>query len=415
MRYLEEPTPVRDIARELDVDAVVESSVLRAGDIVRITTRLLDGVTEENLWTATLVHEVRDVLRLSGQVARSVAQQFALALTPLQDSLLAATGPVDPAAYEAYLRGRYAMNRLRWTEAERFLQRAVVIDPSFANAYGAMSMAQYAAAYFGNAPKVETERAVNRARTTAHRALELDDRAIGANGTLGFVRLYFDWDWTGAREAFRRALDLNPNDVGARHGYGDLLTVLGEGDEGLRQIELGRDSDPLSLIANGPVIGHLYFTRRFDEVLAEADRLSGVFGGVGVFSVFTGLSRWHLGHREAALDDLAMGWPDDPQLRRRVERARDDGGPQAALETVAEYLVAHADSSRIDEIYVSIYYALAGNTEQALSWLEQAYELRRPSLLHATVHPAFDPLRADPRFQDLLGRIGLPGVSDPAG
>jgi TolB-like protein len=410
MRYAEEPTPVRDIARELDVDAVVESSVLRAGDSVRITTRLLDGVTDENLWTATYVHEVRDVLRLTSQVARSVAQQFALALTPLQDSLLAVTGSVDPAAYEAYLRGRYAINRLRWTEAERFFQRAVAIDPAFANAYGAMSAAQYAAAYFGNAPNVEYERAMNRARATAHRALELDDRASGANATLGFVRLYFDWDWTGAREAFRRALDLYPNDVGARHGFGDLLTVLGQGDEGLRQVELGRDSDPLSLMANGPVVGHLFFTRRFDEVLAEADRLSGVFGGVGVFAGFTGMSRWHLGHREEALDDLARGWPDDPELRRRVERARNEFGPQAAAEVIADYLAADADSPRADEVYVSIYYALAENTEQALSWLERAYELRRPNLLHATVHPAFDLLRADPRFQDLMRRIGLPVV-----
>jgi TolB-like protein len=404
MRYRDTELGIPEIARELSADAVVESSLFRAGDSVRITARLIDAETDENVWTATFDRELTDVLRLTGEVARSVAGEFAIALTPREEALLVSPSPVDPAAYETYLRGRFALDNFRFNEALEHYGGALALDSTFALAQAGLAGVHYLRGFFGQVPY---EDAVSRAREAVTRAFELDDDAGEAHTALGYIRLYYDWDWPEAERSFLRALELNPNDAFARHGYADLLTVAGRAEDGVAQAELGARSDPFSFLVNATVVGHLFFARRYEDVLVASRDLQERFSRPAAGRFFQGLALWQLERYDEALAVLGGGWPDDASFKDSVRTAGEQDGPRGAMKVVADRL---ADSERSEPSNLALYYTMAGDYNAAFEWLEAAFEARVPGLLHATANPALAPLYADPRFDDLKRRIGLPAV-----
>ncbi|MGD8817433.1 MAG: winged helix-turn-helix domain-containing protein, partial [Acidobacteriota bacterium] len=297
MRYRESDKSIPQIARELDVDAVVEGTVLRDSGRVRITAQLIDATSDSNVWAASYERELENVVALVGEVATAIGGEIAAELA----SEVRTPRPVDPAAHDAFLRGRYATNRFTGEGLSRALvhfEEATRIDPEFARAWASLAGAHLLLGGLGYESSGEH---ASQARRAALRALELDDRLSEAHSVLGCVTMYFDWDWEAAAESFRRALQLNPGDPIARHGYGDYLLAMGRPEESLEQVELGRRADPYSLVAVIPAIGHRIFVRRYEEVETEVRKAMQEFTVPDQVRDWRALALWQLGRHEEAI------------------------------------------------------------------------------------------------------------------
>jgi TolB-like protein/DNA-binding winged helix-turn-helix (wHTH) protein len=407
MRYRGSEKGAPEIARELGVDALVEGSVMRYGDRVGIWAQLIHGASDRHLWAQGYEREAEDVLVLINEVARTISSELRISLTPEQDRSLATAKAVDPAVHDAYLKARYHRNqftRSGLTRARELFRSALDLDPTFAPAHAGLGATYLLAAIQGE-PARQTMPA---ARAAALEAISLDDQLAEAWVVLGWVRLSFEWDWPEAGRAFRRALELNPSNAQAHHGYADYLTVMGRVEEGFEHVLEGRDCDPLSPLANLPVPNHLSMLRRPDRVIVESRKLLELFPESRRAQTGLGWALYSAGQYEEGLAQLRKAGGADPSMSDAAERGFAEDGPRGAALALAERLVARAESRYVDPRSIAANYARAGEIEAALRWLERAYEDRSPLLVLIKVNPAFDSLRTDPRFEDLLRRIGLP-------
>jgi TolB-like protein/tetratricopeptide (TPR) repeat protein len=398
MRYAHSTTSTPEIARELNVDALVEGSVLRVGDRVRIAAQLVHGPRDETLWAESYDRDLRDVLVVLGEVAQTIAGEIRVELTPDETARLAVAA-VDPEAQEAYLRARHYLGQLPRPEAERslaYFQKAVEIQPDFAAAHAMVGSGHLALALLGVEPPAE---ALPRARAAAERALALDENESDAHTVLGFVRLYADWDWKGAEAAFRRALELNPSDPRAHHGLGDCLTAVGRVDEGTAMVLRGRSYDPISPARNWTAFIHLILSRRYDEVITETRALL-ADQPHPTFRSFLSTALWLRGEHEQAVAEYRAAMRSQPEIVEALDRGLAAGGPRGAWRAVANL-------GTLDPIGLALLYSRAGEVDAALEWLERAHEVRALGVILIAAQPDFDALRSDPRFDDLARRIGL--------
>ncbi len=405
-RFKEARMPLPAVARDLAVDALVEGSVMRQDDQVRISVQLIRGANDEHLWAATYDRDLVEVLTLLSEVARAVSAQIELALTPEQEERLAAARAVSPESHEAYLRARHFLAHFTPEGAEKALeqfQKSAEIDPTFAPAWAGAGYARLMTGLFG-APQ---EGALRRAGESAAKALALDETLAEAHAVMGMVHLGRR-HWPAAGTELRRAVELNPNDAAVRHAYADYLTVMGRAEEGLAHIERGLRSDPLSPLAHIPMIYHQQLLRRHDGAIAAARRMLELFPDSATARRMLARALWDRGDRDGALAELREMWQAQPELVEALERGSVRARARGALVEIADRLADEWESSRMDPLMIAGYYARAGETAPAIAWLERAFEQGRPQLLFLDVDPAWDSLRGEPRFEDLVRRIGLP-------
>lgn len=403
MRYKNSHKSMPEIARELDVDALIEGSVLRVGDQVRISVQLINGTTDEHMWAGSYDRDLRNVLVLLSEVAQGIANEIEVVLSPQEEERLVSSRPVNPEAHEVYLKGRYFFSRYTgegWQKSLKYFQEAIDMDSGFAPAWAGLAGAQYLLAYYGSVPPQE---AIPQAKEAALKALELDDQHAWAYTMLGWIKLS-DWDWSGAKKTFQKALELNPNDPDAWHGYGDYLTVTGRPEEGLVLVKRGRDCDPFSPLAAIPVASKLHYMRRYDDAIAEAHKLLELDPDFPVHNVLAE-AFWQKGMYEEALAEYRKAVP--PPFLDALERGYADSGPKGAILAVALKMVENSKRGYVDPFYIAFWYARTKEIDTTLAWLEKAYEQRSPAMFYIKVRPEFDHLRSDPRFQDLLRRMGL--------
>ncbi len=269
MEFKEAHKTLPEIARQLHVDAVVEGSVLRSGDRVRIAVQLIHAPTDRHLWAKTYERDLRDVLGLQSQVASAIAQEIQIKLTPQEAARVASSHPVDQEAYEAYLKGRYYWNKRTdegTKKAIEYLKRAIEKDPNYALAYAGLADSYVQLVYFGGVPPKES---FPRAKAAALKALELDDRLAEAHAALGRVLLQYDWDGLGAERQLQRARELNPNYAQAYVLNAMHLANLGRLDEAIAAIKRAGELDPLSLNINTNVGVFFYFARQYDQAIEQ--------------------------------------------------------------------------------------------------------------------------------------------------
>jgi TolB-like protein len=416
MRYKGKVLAMKDVARELGVDALLEGSVLRSGNRVRITAQLIRGTTDEHLWAESFDRDLGDVLALLTDVSHAVAgrlqSRIAGVTWPAAAPQPLVTPHVRPEAYEAYLRGREVMNSAsviqRLPEAMEHFKQAVALDPGLARAWGMLGACAGAQAFFGIGSVADN---VALARHAARKALAIDPREGSAYGTLGVVELYFDWDFDRARADVERAVALSPHDLLARHAYADYLMVTGRLEESLQQVRLGRDANPAQPLAQLVVLFHAAATRRPEAVRSEARATLERFPQLATAAHFTlGGLLWREGKHEEALAEYKAAM--DVDSFRVFEEAFRRAGPRGALLASAERLSRRAQEAGRPPDWQAIAgcYAEAGEADRAFALLDQAYEARVPQLLHLVADPAFDAVRDDPRYDALLRRIGIPMV-----
>jgi serine/threonine-protein kinase len=408
MQYKGTRKPLPQIARELSVDAVIEGSVLSSGDRVRITAQLIQGATDKHLWAKSYEGEARDVLKLQGDVASAVADEIRIALTPQERARLTSAAPVIPAAYDAYLKGRYHWHK--WTEAEgqqarQYFEKAAQIDPNYASAYAGL------ADYYWSTDALPPRVAMPKAKQYALKALEIDPTLAEAYTSLGAVRFLADWNWPEAERDFRRALELNPGDVEALRMYSAFLTAMGRAEKALVEIRRAQELDPRSIATQTTVGWTLYYARRYDQAVEQCGKiLDSEPDSVGAHDCL-GLSYLAKGMYEKAIAECQRAVDlshNDSNRAVDLARAHALAGNRAEARKALKELLARAKRSYVPpSLFAQIHLGL-GEKKPGLAWLQTAYADRDAYLARLKVDPAFDSLRSDPAFQDLTRRLGLP-------
>jgi TolB-like protein/DNA-binding winged helix-turn-helix (wHTH) protein len=416
LRYRDTHKALAEIAEELAVDALVEGSITRSEDRVRVSAQITGRWEDEYRWAGNFDRDAGDLLVLLSELAAAIGDSIQIAITPDQEARLVGRPPASPEAEDAYFRARFFLGRgtpAGFGRALELFETSTELDPGFARAHAGLAAAHFLMGLLGPSPYREAATASEKAATDA---LELAPDLAEARAPLGLTRLSFDWDWPAAGRELARAIELDPSDAGVRHGYADYLLVTGRPEESLEQAKLGRRYDPVSPISTAHVVGHLLFLRRYDEVVEEARALLEMDPRFGVVRGFLAAALWHRGQHEDSLwvllDHLEARMP---ELVDALLQGHRESGPGGAMLALAEQLAIRVDAGpKPLPVSVARYFARGGDLGRSLDFLERALDVREPTLLHVGADPDFDVLRSDPRFADLLRRIGLPRHETPS-
>ena len=411
MVYKRVRKPLPEIARELNVQAVVEGTVWRSGERVRITAQLIRATDEEHLWAQSYEGDLRDTLTLQNSVARAIAEQIQVSLSRREKAALQASTSVNPQAYEAYLKGRYFWNK-RTAEglkaAIEHFGRAIEADPRDARAYSGLADS-YALAGDWEYAILPPPEAFAKAKAAAVKALELDAQLSEAHTSLAFILDLYDWDWAAAETQYRDAIALNPGYATARHWYAWHLMVMGRKDEGLAQLRRAESLDPLSTIIGADLADALCIAHRYDESQQQSRKTIEFDPGFAVAHYQLGQALVQQRRHDEAIAEfhkaIELGGANATFEANLAHAYAVSGRKQEALQIARDLESRTGKPSATDASIASIYVGL-GDHDQSMVWLNSAYQARfNPSIL---LRPVFDPLRAEPGFQDLRHRIGLP-------
>jgi TolB-like protein/Tfp pilus assembly protein PilF len=409
LRYRDTREPVQQIARELNVDAIVEGSVARSGNRVRITAQLIDARSDRHMWAESYERDLSDILNAQNTVAVEIAQQVRANLTPAERDALAVRSTVVPEAYDAYLRGRKELGKQRqeaFRKGMEYFQQAIALDRLYAPAYAGLADSYSLLANYSALPPLE---AFPRAKAAALKAVDLDPNLAEAHTSLAFVKHHFEWDWAGAEAEYKLAIQLDANNAITHLRYAELLSNLGRHDEAIGEMRVARGLDPLSLVVRSNMARFLYYARRYDDAILESKQilaanphhpwarltLAYCYDQKGMYSEslvetetlrseFNGVYGIGAAHVFASMGRL--------QDARRVLKYHEQPAPDGAQ----------------DWVFIAEVYAQLGEKNKAFQWLGQAYQNRDYFMTFIKTDPLVDPLREDPRFRDMLRRVGFP-------
>ena len=398
-----------EIGLKLNVDTIVEGSITRSENRVRVTAQLIDAPSDVHLWAKSYERDLKDILALQDEVARDIAAEIRVQLTPQDQARLSNSRPVDPQAYEAYLRGRYYGDKMSvegFNQALKHFQQAIVYDPNCALAYAGLADGYQELSIWGALQPTE---ASPKSEAAAEKALSIDDTLAQAHASLGNVRFLYDWKWSDAAREFQRALELDPNYATAHIEYAVYLAAMGRGDEAVAQAREAHRLDPVSQTTNG-LQGYVDFlSRRFDEAISQLQNTIALYPDAAfnhrlLAACYEQKHMYPEAFDEYLKADALYGVPSQALAAHR--RAFAASGFNGYL---GEELLAQTEESRRFYPYVRAeVYARLGQTDLALEWLEKVYRSRKHDMAFLKVNPQLDSLRSDPRFQDLIHRVGLP-------
>jgi TolB-like protein/DNA-binding winged helix-turn-helix (wHTH) protein len=411
MQYRGVHKPLPQIARELNVDAIVEGTVVRSGGQVRIAAQLIQASADKHLWAQSYQSDLKDVLGLQHEIASAIAKQIRMTLTPNEQIRVGVERPLNPEAYESYLRGEYFLNRFTPDSVRKavdYFQQAIDKDPNYAPAYSKLAGCYQILGNMGTVPK---KVAFPRAELFVAEALELDPQFAPAQAIQGWTLLQYELDFTTAGAKFKRAVQLNPNAVEGHEGLGDYYATIGRLQESVQEVERARELDPLATIVNFDLCGMLFFARRYDEALAQCKAnldldpnsvrslwlIGGIYAAKGMNSEAV----------SAFLQAMQLGGAPPGMIAAAKTGAR-DFGLRGFWKALTPFLPENVANGNLEPFDAAVSYAYAGNTDMALRSLEKAVEARCYGITYLGVNPIFDELRSDPRFVSLLRRIGLP-------
>jgi TolB-like protein/DNA-binding winged helix-turn-helix (wHTH) protein/Flp pilus assembly protein TadD len=401
-----------EIARDLNVDAVVEGTVLRSGNRVRITAELVQVATDRHLWADTYESPFGDILTLQSQVASAIVNEIRINLTPEEQQLLASTRPVSAESYEDYLKGRYYWNKRSeegLTKAIEYFQLATQKDPHSALAFAGLAdcYSIIGSAIVGSVPSQEV---APKARAAALKALELDKSLAEAQTSLATVRFNYDWNWAGAASGFQRSIELNPSYATAYQRYSLYLMAMGRTQESLTQMNRARDLDPLSISMNFSLGWRLYMARQYDQAINQLRNTLEMDPNFALPRMVLGQAYEQKGLYQQAIVELQKAASishDSPPMLGSLGHAFGVAGNKTEADKILDQLLEQPKKQYVSPFYISIVYAGLHENEKAMDWLEKAYEDRSNAIIFLKVDPDFDSLRSNPRFQVLLRRLAF--------
>ena len=409
MQYKTTHKTVGQIARELGVDGIVEGTVLRSGNRVRVTAQLIRAENDDHLWAEMYERDLGDALTLQGEVAQAIADQVRIQVTPDERAQLSGFDRVNPEVYDWYLRGRYYWNKRDADGLNRatvYFQQAIQKDPQFALAYAGLADCYNVIV---ESVSVSPPEALTKAKTAALKALSLDDNLAEAHASLAWVHFQLDWDWAGADREFRRAIELNPGYATAHHWYAQYLAAMGRAEEAMGEMNRAQQLDPLSLIIRLDTGAVEYWCRHLDWATEREQEVIEMDPAYVRAYFYLAISYADKGMFEESLEKFRKGMElSGPGTHpyREIEAwiYASNGRRGDATRIIRDVL---AENAPVESYYLAEAYAALGNRDAAFEMLDRAYRSHTYWMVYLRVDPRLDPLRSDPRFQQLLRRVGF--------
>ena len=403
MSYKGTKKKLPDIARELSVDGVIEGGVQREGSEVRISAQLIDARDDRQIWAHTYVRDITSVLALQGEVAQAIADQISINVTPQEQARLARSRPIDPEAQDLYLHGMLQLDADNVKSAGVYFNKALEKNPNYAQAHAALA---YWYGRMGESGQMAYHEAFSRQKSEAIKAIELDESLPEGHAELANAAMTLDWDWATAATEFRRALELNPNSAAIHQKYAFYLVRTGEQQKAIEEVKRGVDLDPVS----GRSVHYegflYYFSRQYDQVLPLIRTVRALDITPADWSFLLGDVYAEKGmYAESIAEFLKSG--DGPDSLGHLGNAYARAGQVAAARRTISKLQEHVLENGVGRYEIALVYTGLGEKEEAFKWLEEAYKAHDVGFVYLKIDPCLDPLRSDPRFNDLLRRVGL--------
>jgi adenylate cyclase len=410
LRYKGLTKPVAEIGKELSVATVLEGSVRIAGKKIRITAQLIDTTTEEHVWSEVYDRELEDVFAIQSDIARRIAQALKIKVLKEEGTRIEARATEKPEAYRLYLKGRHLLNARTEEslhQAVSAFEEALERDPDYELAYTGLADTHAVLALL---EFVSPKQAFPRAKAAAEKALEIDKDLAEAHTSLGVVKFQYDWDLAGAEKEFRKAIELHPNHAPAHQFYADCLKASGRFDEALAEMRQASQLDPLSLSINTG-IGHvLYLSRNYDRAIEqyrETVKLDPNFVQARLWLGRPFLQKGMYKEAVAELIEAAKLSKDSTVSLATLGQAYAASGDRKHAQQILDRLKQRSKTHYVPSYWIALLYVSLGDKRQAFEWLDRAYEERSSWLAWIKVEPRFDPILDDPRFANLLRRMGL--------
>jgi tetratricopeptide (TPR) repeat protein len=407
MRYKNTDKLLPEIAKELNVEAIVEGSILRVGNQVRITAQLIQATEDRHLWAKNYERNLQDILLLQREVARDIVDGIRVSLTEHEEETLNSARPLNPEAHEAYLRGLYHWNKRSEEDLQKsidFYENAIEIDPEYAEAYAGLAQTYSTMVAWSF---MDYNEGNPKSYTYAKKALEFND-----NLSSGYVALAAamegNWLWQDAREAYKKAIDISPNYATAHQWYAELLSPLGRHEEAIKEMKIARRLDPLSLIIIHNFGLIYYLAREYDQAEFYFKKIIELDENFGVPHYFLYLTYLAKGENRQAITALKKMLAKNDKLKDLVGKVEDvfktrgiDGFRRWAI----DYMISEPQHRNDHDIVIN--YTALGQIDSAFYWLEKQVSKRSTWIRHLNVDPGFDKIRSDPRFNTLLKRMNL--------
>ena len=412
MHYMGIDKTLPELAQELKVDAVVEGSVMRAEDDVRITVQLIEAATDRHLWAESYERNLKNILKLQNEVAREIVRQIKLQLTPQEQVRLTSSRSVDLQAYQAYLKGKYFFDKHSETDFRKsikYFEAAIEKDSTYADAYAGLAMA-----YIGlGAPGVETlppRDIIQKAKAATIKALELDDLSSEAHTMLGFVKLSYEWDWAGAEKEFKRGVELNPNYAMGHFFYSLYLTVIGDHEKAIETTKRVLELDPFSVGMNVSFGNQFFEARQYNKAIEQH-----------LNSLEMNSNNWHahwslgMAYTEKRMFDKAIAEQEkavalsagNPFVLSSLGHVYAVSGRRVEAMKILDEIMQLSEQRYIASFAIAQIYTGLGDKDQAIKWLEKGFQERSATMIWLGQNPIFDSLRSDSRFTNLLKKMGL--------
>ena len=412
VRYKRSPGSLREIATQLGVANVLEGSVQRSADRVHVNVQLIKAASDTHLWAEAYDRKLTDIFAVESEIAKTIADTLQAELTGSERNAIAARPTENTEAYQLYLKGRFFWNKRtgqNLNKAADYFNQAIRTDPNYALAYVGLADAYVLMPFYGAGTPQDC---YPKAKAAAKKALELDDTLTEAHASLAYVLHVCDLDFDGSTREFQRAIELNPNYATAHHWYGiELLASLGRFNEAIREVKRGLELDPLSLPINGGLGRTYYFARRYDEAIEQLRKTSEMDPGFYY-------AHWNLGSALAAKGAIgaaieeyqkARALDDDPFVLGLLGHAYASSGNKIEAEKILNQLKELSKERYVSAYSFALVYLGLGNKEEALHWLEKSYQDRTGNdLVYFRVEPLLDPLRGEPRFEELVTKVFAP-------
>ncbi|MGI9066148.1 MAG: protein kinase domain-containing protein [Pyrinomonadaceae bacterium] len=409
-RYKDREVDPRELGRDLGVNAVLTGRIIQSGERLVIKTELVNAIDGSHLWAQNYSCEPSDILGIEAEISRAISEKLLVRLTTAERNQLTRRYPDNVEAYHAYLRGRYFWNKRSEDGLKKGIehfQQAIDEDPGYAAAYAGISdcytilVVRYGLA---------SEEGIPKAKAAAMKALEIDDTLAEAHTSLAHALLH-NWEWEKAESEFKRAVELNPNDADAHNFYGEYLRVMGRGEQAISAQKRAQELDPLSM--NFSTGGALYFARRYDQAIDQCQKALEMDPNFFLAHYTLGQAYEQKGMFDEAITALQRAVelsPDNIEMLAGLGRVLAVAGRREEARRIVDQLEAGMEHRHSWQYDIALIYAGLGEDDQAFECLEKGYAWRDGMMIHLNVEPRFDSLRSDPRFQDLVRRMGLPPV-----
>jgi serine/threonine protein kinase len=410
-RYKGREIDPREVGRDLSVRAVLTGRVLHRGEVLLISTELVDVADGSQLWGEQYSRQLADIFAVQEEISSVISDKLRLKLSGKEKKQLTKRHTENAEAYQLYLKGRYYWNK--WTEegfnkSIEYYERAIAIDPRFGLAYSGLSDAYGALWYFNYLPAQE---ALPKATATALKAIDIDERLAEAHLSLANAKFFYEWDWPAAEREYKRALELNPSYANAHHMHAFYLVTMERFDEAIEELKRAQELDPLSVIISGGMGVPFYYMRKYDRAIKEfsnsleldPDFLLARESLAGCYEM--------TGRYDEAVDEYLKAivlWGGTPEIIATLRQAYKQSGMRGYYQKRLEIALEQSKKTYFPPYFIAEFYANLDEKDKAFEWLERAFDERAGFLIHIKSEPTFDNLRDDPRFADLLKRIGLP-------